>query len=90
MQPIRLQDLAAALGREFDGDPDLEIRGVAPLEGAGPGDLTFARSEPGAYGVRCNHYETQPDGPVRVWDGSMRVELGENDVAHVELKVTRK
>jgi UDP-3-O-[3-hydroxymyristoyl] glucosamine N-acyltransferase len=45
VQPIRLQDLAAALGRELEGDPDVEIRGVASLEGAGPGDLSFARSE---------------------------------------------
>jgi UDP-3-O-[3-hydroxymyristoyl] glucosamine N-acyltransferase len=51
VRPIRLQDLAAALGREIEGDPDVEIRGVADLEGAGPGDLTFARSARWARGL---------------------------------------
>jgi UDP-3-O-[3-hydroxymyristoyl] glucosamine N-acyltransferase len=44
-QPIRLRDLAALLGREYQGDPDLEIRSVASLEDAGPADLAFVRSE---------------------------------------------
>jgi UDP-3-O-[3-hydroxymyristoyl] glucosamine N-acyltransferase len=41
---IRIGELAAQLGRELEGDPDLEITGVAGLEDAGPGDLSFARS----------------------------------------------
>jgi UDP-3-O-[3-hydroxymyristoyl] glucosamine N-acyltransferase len=41
IQRIRLSDLAARLGCELHGDPELEITGVAGLEQAGPGDLTF-------------------------------------------------
>jgi UDP-3-O-[3-hydroxymyristoyl] glucosamine N-acyltransferase len=41
IQRIRLSDLAARLGCELHGDPDIEITGVAGLEQAGPGDLTF-------------------------------------------------
>lgn len=44
-QPNRLADLAAALGRDVEGDGSVEIRGFAPLESAGPGDLVFVRSE---------------------------------------------
>jgi UDP-3-O-[3-hydroxymyristoyl] glucosamine N-acyltransferase len=42
--PIRLGDLAAELGRDVEGDARVWIEGVAPLEVAGPGDLSFARS----------------------------------------------
>ena len=35
------RQLAARLGCELHGDPELEITGVAGLEQAGPGDLTF-------------------------------------------------
>ena len=42
---IHLKDLAAALGLEVEGESALEIRGVAPLETAGPDDLAFVRSE---------------------------------------------
>jgi UDP-3-O-[3-hydroxymyristoyl] glucosamine N-acyltransferase len=38
---MKLHELAAALGCELTGDPDVEITGVAGLEQAGPGDLTF-------------------------------------------------
>jgi UDP-3-O-[3-hydroxymyristoyl] glucosamine N-acyltransferase len=41
IQRIRLRDLAARLGCELYGDPELEITGVAGLEQAGPSDLTF-------------------------------------------------
>ncbi len=41
IQRIRLSDLAARLGCELHGDPELEITGVAGLEQAGPSDLTF-------------------------------------------------
>lgn len=34
-------ELAAKLGCEVVGDPDLEITGVAPMEQAGPSELTF-------------------------------------------------
>src|SRR5690349_10719459 len=39
--PMKLADIAAALGRRFEGDGDLEISGVAGMEHAGPGQLTF-------------------------------------------------
>ncbi len=38
---MRLVDLAEALGCELRGDGDIEIVGVAPIESAGPGQLTF-------------------------------------------------
>jgi UDP-3-O-[3-hydroxymyristoyl] glucosamine N-acyltransferase len=43
-RPIRLGALAGQLGRALEGDPDFEVRGVASLESAGPGDLVFVRS----------------------------------------------
>ena len=43
-RPQRLKELARALGRGVEGDADPEITGVAPLEEAGGGDLSFARS----------------------------------------------
>ena len=41
---IRLGDLAEALGLAVDGDADVEVAGVAPLEAAGPSELSFIRS----------------------------------------------
>jgi UDP-3-O-[3-hydroxymyristoyl] glucosamine N-acyltransferase len=41
---MRLGDLARALGLPVDGDPGVEITGIAPLELAGPSDLSFIRS----------------------------------------------
>ena len=41
---MRLRDLGETLGREIRGDGDVLLRGVAPLESAGPGDLSFVRS----------------------------------------------
>src|SRR4051794_24900931 len=38
---MRLSALADALGRPLHGDGDIEISGVAGLEHAGPGQLTF-------------------------------------------------
>ena len=38
---MKLRTLAEALGCRIEGDPDLEISGVAGLEEAGPGELTF-------------------------------------------------
>ncbi|MGH0035199.1 MAG: UDP-3-O-(3-hydroxymyristoyl)glucosamine N-acyltransferase [Myxococcota bacterium] len=42
--PIRLCELAAALDLEVVGDPEFLVTGVASVESAGPGDLTFVRS----------------------------------------------
>ena len=38
---MRLGDLARTLGCELRGDGDVEITGVAPIEDAAPGALTF-------------------------------------------------
>lgn len=38
---MRIQDLAQRLGASVDPRLDLDIRGVAPMEEAGPGELTF-------------------------------------------------
>ncbi len=51
---IRLGDLAAELGREFEGDGDLWLGGVAALDRAGPGDLAYARSERFAAALRAS------------------------------------
>ena len=45
IRPIRLAELADVLERPFEGDGDFEIKGVAALASAGPGDLSFVRSE---------------------------------------------
>ncbi len=47
---IRLSDLAAQLDLEVEGDPDVMLSGVASLDEAGPGDLTFVRDA--AFAVR--------------------------------------
>lgn len=41
MGAMRLAEIARALGCELRGDGDVEITGVAPLDGATPGTLTF-------------------------------------------------
>jgi UDP-3-O-[3-hydroxymyristoyl] glucosamine N-acyltransferase len=38
---MKASALAEALGARLDGNPDLEIRGIAPLERAGNGDVSF-------------------------------------------------
>lgn len=42
---MRLRELAEKLGLELHGDGDVELRGAGPLDGAGPSDLAFVRSE---------------------------------------------
>jgi UDP-3-O-[3-hydroxymyristoyl] glucosamine N-acyltransferase len=38
---VKLSEIAERLGCRLDGDGGIEIRGIAPLEEAAPGDLTF-------------------------------------------------
>ncbi len=38
---MKLGDLAQRIGCRVEGDPELEIERLAPIEEAGPGDLTF-------------------------------------------------
>ena len=40
--PYSLAELAAALGARLEGDPGVRVHGVAPLETAGPEDVSFA------------------------------------------------
>ncbi len=42
---MRLQELATALGLAFEGDPDLEIQGLAGLRDATPSELSFVTGE---------------------------------------------
>jgi UDP-3-O-[3-hydroxymyristoyl] glucosamine N-acyltransferase len=39
--PFRLAEIVSRLGGELVGDPAIEVRGVATLRGARPGDLSF-------------------------------------------------
>ncbi|MFN2376512.1 MAG: UDP-3-O-(3-hydroxymyristoyl)glucosamine N-acyltransferase [Candidatus Binatia bacterium] len=39
--PMRLGEIAGLLGLDVEGDADIEIRALAPLDEAGEGDLTF-------------------------------------------------
>ena len=38
---MKLQELAEKLGCRLEGNPELEITGVAGIDHAGPGQLTF-------------------------------------------------
>src|SRR5829696_8745908 len=38
---MRVRDLAEWLGADFEGDGEIELEGVAPIESAGPGELSF-------------------------------------------------
>lgn len=49
---MKLADIAAALGRSVHGDGDLEITGVAGMEHAGPGHLTFLANPKYAHKVK--------------------------------------
>jgi len=49
---MKLLQMAAALGCELVGDPEIEIRGVAGMEQAGPGDLTFLANPKYAHKVK--------------------------------------
>jgi len=40
--PLRARELAERLQAALEGDPDVELAGVAPIETAGPGELAFA------------------------------------------------
>src|SRR4051794_15858390 len=45
---MRVRELAEWLGSEFQGDGEGEITGVAPIESAGPHDLSFINSRKAA------------------------------------------
>jgi UDP-3-O-[3-hydroxymyristoyl] glucosamine N-acyltransferase len=45
---MRVRELAKWLGAEFEGDGDVEVTGVAPIESAGAQDLSFVNSRKAA------------------------------------------
>ena len=42
---MKLGEIARAVGATLEGDPELEISRIAPIDEAGPGDLTFVANE---------------------------------------------
>ena len=54
---MTLGDLAAALGCPVEGDGSLNIRRVAKIEQAGPGDLTFLANM--KYAARARRHAAQ-------------------------------
>jgi len=42
---MKLGEIAAAIGATLEGDAELEIERIAPIDEAGPGDLTFVANE---------------------------------------------
>jgi UDP-3-O-[3-hydroxymyristoyl] glucosamine N-acyltransferase len=62
--PIRLGKLAEALGAVLEGDPERTVSGVAPLQTAGPDDVSFvtdARHEEAARISRAGAFLAAPD-----------------------------
>jgi UDP-3-O-[3-hydroxymyristoyl] glucosamine N-acyltransferase len=53
IQRILLRDLAARLGCDLRGDPEVEITGVAGMEQAGPTEITFLANP--KYALRLRH-----------------------------------
>jgi len=49
---MKLSEIAAALECRLEGDGDLEITGVAPMENAGPAELTFLANPKYAHKVK--------------------------------------
>src|SRR5882724_4833640 len=45
---MRVRELAKWLGAEFEGDGEVEIAGVAPIESAGPADISFINNRKAA------------------------------------------
>ncbi len=52
---MKLRDIAAALGCELIGDPDIEIAGVAGMEHAGPNQITFLANPKYGHKVKLSH-----------------------------------
>src|SRR5580700_10335187 len=52
---MQIAELARVLQAELRGDPDLEITGVAGIEEAGPGQITFVANPKYAALARTTH-----------------------------------
>lgn len=73
---VTLQEIATHLGAEIEGDPQLAITGVAPMETAGPSEITFlgnrayaskvATSKAGAILIPAKHRDECPMPSIRV------------------------
>jgi UDP-3-O-[3-hydroxymyristoyl] glucosamine N-acyltransferase len=73
---LRAADVAAAVGGALQGDPDLRLTGIAPLDRAGANDLTFlasakyakqlATSEAGAVLITADLATTEGPCPTRI------------------------
>ena len=67
---MKLRDIAEKLGCSLEGDPNIEITGVAGIEDAAPGDLTFLANRKYRPAVETTHASAilvAPDaGPVRM------------------------
>ena len=58
---MRLREIASALGCELIGDGEIEITGVAGMEQAAPGELTFLANPKYAHKVKHTRAERDPD-----------------------------
>src|ERR1700757_1673969 len=67
---MKLSEIAEKLGCKLEGDANAEIRGVAGIEDAGPGDLTFLANlkyRPALETTRASAILIASDaGPVRI------------------------
>ena len=67
---MKLSEIAEKLSCKLEGDPNAEIRGVAGIEDAGPGDLTFLANlkyRPALETTRASAILIASDsGPVRI------------------------
>ena len=67
---MKLREIAEKLGCKAEGDVNIEIRSVAGIEDAGPGDLTFLANRkyrPAIETTRASAILIAPDaGPVRI------------------------
>jgi UDP-3-O-[3-hydroxymyristoyl] glucosamine N-acyltransferase len=52
---LKLRDIAERIECRLEGDGDIEIRRVAAIEDAGPGDLTFFANPKYAAELRQTH-----------------------------------
>ena len=51
LMAMKLGDLASEIGCDLEGDPGVEISGLAPIDDAGPTEITFVANEQKAYKI---------------------------------------
>jgi UDP-3-O-[3-hydroxymyristoyl] glucosamine N-acyltransferase len=75
---MKIKELSAALNCEFIGEPETDISSVAPIETAGPGDLTFLSNRKyrrhltttGASAIILENIEDAPEGKAAIISAS--------------------